>query len=99
MATLTATGINCSNGTLDGQYTGTTVNNSSYPIGSYISMNWYCTCFGAQVLNYTMPAVWVNSSSTYFFRFSPGGSGATTVSGTWRSRGYISGSYLLQRVA
>lgn len=99
MATLTASGINCSNGTLDGQYTGTAAGNTSYPIGSYAIMYWYCTCVGAQVLNYTMPGVFTNNSSAYFSRFNPGGAGAAAVAGTWRSRGYVSGSYLLQRVA
>lgn len=83
MATLTSTGVNCSNGTLDGYYTGTTIANTSYPIGSYIFV-------GMQ--NYTSE-VSKNASSTIYtsnsnaqFQNNNSNSGSV-VAGTWRARG------------
>lgn len=98
MATLTAAGINCSNGTLDGQYTGTTASNTSYPIGSYILVTLGCAFVvansSATLYSYTPYAVFLNSN--------PGGS-YIVLSGTWRSRGYTiaggTGFVLYQRVA
>ena len=75
MATLTATGINCSNGTLDGYYTGTSTSNTTYPIGSYLMGN--------------LSLGGVNSSQNVYINggavsATPG----TICAGTWRTRGY-----------
>lgn len=77
MATLTAAGINCSNGTLDGQYTGTASTNTSFPVGSYL--------FGASanILNSSVTLY----EQTVYYPFPPGGP-ARTLAGTWRARGY-----------
>lgn len=89
MATLTAAGINCSNGTLDGQYTGTVANNTAYPIGSYLM-----TAGGGAIPN--------GSSSLFkegnaFYNFNFGSSIA--LAGAWRQRGQASdlASTLYQR--
>jgi hypothetical protein len=107
MATLTAAGIDCSNGTLNGQYTGTLNINSTYPIGSFI-----CTvdisCIAALALNAATAAIYTNtaiSNTGQFRRTSPGGAGLTTIAGTWRCRGATINTagtntpYLFQRVA
>lgn len=106
-ATLTSTGINCSNGTLDGLYTGTTRNNSTFPIGSYVATNYSFT--GVQMLypNETN-TVYSPGTGTYAQNFSnnAGGPGSVACAGTWRSRGQCADSYggstyfyLFQRVA
>lgn len=101
MATLTSTGINCSNGTLDGQYTGTTAANATYPIGSYVlAMSVYCEA--AASLNATASIYTSNSVATsgQFYRSNPGGTGATVLAGTWRCRGSFGGSnQMFQRYA
>ena len=85
MATLTASGIDCSNGTLNGQYTGTTYNNTSYPIGSYLLIGF---------LGYS-PWQTNNASATIAINpYGPGFSdfgGSTVMSGTWRARGSVAG--------
>lgn len=99
MATLTASGINCSNGTLDGQYTGTTSNITTYPIGSFVTRN-YQGCCSPSLLNATVTCyVTTNAATAFNFLFS-GGAGTNLVSGTWRCRGYTtSGVIMVQRVA
>jgi hypothetical protein len=107
MATLTAAGINCSNGQLDGFYTGTAANNSSFPIGSYIlcaqngtlSSNLNATT--AQIYMHTAGAVAVNRA----YSTNTGGT-KVAIAGTWRSRGCtytdgcdVSTGMLTQRVA
>jgi hypothetical protein len=83
MATLTASGINCSNGTLDGLYTGTTLNNSAYPIGSMLSVR--------VTVSLPQPNVATNvyspGNGNYDFFQTSNGTGAVLLSGTWRSRG------------
>ena len=81
MATLTSTGINCSNGTLDGFYTGTTTNNTTCPIGSYVVVNGAYT--GGPTLNNSTP-ITILSAQRYVFN-----SGSPTLAGTWRSRGSV----------
>ena len=98
MATLTASGVNCSDGTLNGQYTGTTVNYTSYPIGSFISRD-YDTCTASPLLNQTLTPLWVNNTAYYAYYFNHGGAGTTSLPGTWRSRGFFGGYLLAQRVA
>jgi len=106
-AVLTADGLNASNGTLNGQYTGTTNTNSTYPIGSFI-----CTvdvsCIAALALNAAAAAIYTNtaiSNTGQFRRTNPGGAGLTTIAGTWRVRGATVSTagtntpYLFQRVA
>jgi hypothetical protein len=96
MATLTSTGVNCSNGTLDGYYTGTAYNNTSYPLGSYfVGDKDSCASFN---LNATMNTCW--TSPTYPYRwiwYNPGN--GTAIAGTWRNRGSIQQVNLVQRVA
>ena len=96
MATLTSTGVNCSNGTLDGQYTGTTATNTSFPIGSYLSLN---DDYGYAPNNNAAVTPRVGYVSTAFTTAS-----GTALAGTWRSRGRIGAgaygdAYLIQRVA
>jgi hypothetical protein len=81
-------------------YTGTTVNNTSYPIGSYVSSQ-------------TDSDINVNSSSTIFspptggsarFYKSSQGTGSAALTGTWRARGRTPQqaceyTYLFQRTA
>jgi len=108
MATLTATGINTSNGTLDGFYTGTSATNSSFPIGTYLQ------CLGAGNPSQSIAAL--NASATIRIYFNGGqyggytanfGSG-TVLSGTWRCRGganadcpsgYLPNTIMVQRTA
>jgi len=100
MATLTATGINCSNGTLDGQYTGTTANNTSFPIGSYVGLSPRRSTSSSTIsLN--------NNISVYAYSTVYGNnSGGSALSGTWRNRGPLNddtcnffSAWLVQRVA
>jgi hypothetical protein len=99
MATLTSTGINCSNGTLDGQYTGTTAQNTSYPIGSYllVSASNITAFMNSNTTIYTP-----QNGGVYLFTYNPG-TGSSVISGTWRSRGpWPAGcfnGFLAQRVA
>lgn len=91
MATLTATGINTSNGTLDGFYTGSTANNTSYPIGSYLQ------CLGTGNPNYSIvalngtavPRVFFNGGQYGGFTANYASGGGSVVSGTWRGRGGV----------
>jgi len=96
MATLTADGVNCSNGTLNGFYTGTTVTNTSYPIGSYfVGDKDYCANFA---LNAAIGTQWTQSGYPYrWIWYNPGG--GASIAGTWRVRGYFSNSPLVQRTA
>jgi hypothetical protein len=98
MATLTASGINCSNGTLDGQYTGSAANNTSYPIGS-ILVRQYDACVGLTFkLNAATSPNYVSISLPYVT--AAFAAGYVTLSGTWVSRGGPSGStHLIQRTA
>jgi hypothetical protein len=97
MATLTAAGINCSNGTLDGQYTGTSAVNTTFPIGTYV----FCQsspaggAVGAVYVNSTMPYVKTNTAgglaqSAFYTSSQASVSGFSNLSGTWRLRGSIS---------
>jgi hypothetical protein len=91
MATLTATGINCADGTLDGQYTGTTATNTVYPIGSYIMA--LAGGFAGRIALNSPAIIYLNNStaaSGIFQLSNPGGTGATTLTGTWRCRGSTS---------
>ena len=101
MATLTSTGINCSNGTLDGQYTGTTAANTTYPIGSYVlAMAVFCeplVAVNATASIYTSNTV---AADGKFYRSNPGGAGASVIAGTWRSRGcFGNANVMFQRYA
>jgi hypothetical protein len=81
-------------------YTGTNQTNTTFAVGTYLSYQ------SASLFNiYTSVAVWTPPTSGSFGFFSTsGGSGAAVVSGTWRSRGLMSGgcgayNYLIQRTA
>lgn len=88
MATITASGINCSNGTLDGYYTGTTTTNTSYPLGSYLLLTGSYT---------NSPNVNSSAGTVYVYTAGIGGTPKvfgnsavgtrTAISGTWSSRG------------
>jgi len=91
MAVLTAAGIDCSNGTLNGQFATTTAASSTYPIGAYV-MVLAVGCFARIALN-SSTTIWLNNAgatSGFFQRGNPGGAGATTLAGTWRCRGSTS---------
>lgn len=89
MATLTATGINTSNGTLDGFYTGSSQTNTSFPIGSYLQcIGNNNVALGTAALNSSVvPRIYFNGGQNngYTANFA----GGTVVSGTWRCRGGI----------
>lgn len=102
MATLTAAGVNCSNGTLDGQYTGTSGANTSYPIGSYLGgvVNGDGCTFTAPNPNNAFPGsgLRILNGTTFIYGTAVG----LAVSGTWRSRASSLASSnidLCQRVA
>lgn len=97
MATLTSTGINCSNGTLDGYYTGSAANNTSYPIGSYL----YAACGCSPVYLNNNCSVNIPNSSTNNYVGINGAFGGNVCAGTWRTRGtgYASAYQIVQRVA
>lgn len=104
MATLTATGINTSNGTLDGFYTGTTNTNTSFPIGSYLQCLY--TSGSGIPLNST-PTVRLYFNGGQYSGYATTGTG-TILSGTWRVRGgvfanccsgYLPSFVMVQRVA
>lgn len=85
MATLTATGVTTSNGTLDGFYTGSSATNTSYPIGSYVLIN---AGSGARLGNVnTSASVRVVNLSGVQYQFTV--SGGTVLSGTWVGRGGV----------
>jgi len=94
MATLTATGINTSNGTLDGFYTGSTTTTTSYPLGSYLFLSDQSSV--AYGINVTAT---VRNSGGDSFRNDTG----TVCAGTWKSRGRDTNTYnyfnLMQRIA
>lgn len=96
MATLTSTGINCSNGTLDGYYTGSAANNTSYPIGSYLLGYQGCSNYqlnSSQVVN-------IPTSGTNAIVGIAGAFGGSNCAGTWRIRGGSpSTTALVQRTA
>jgi hypothetical protein len=87
MATLTSTGINCSDGTLDGQYTGTVQNNTSYPIGSYLLVG-YAT-YAAQTVgrNGTMSVYNMLGFVPFAYMNANTFGSWSILSGTWRQRG------------
>jgi len=106
MAILTADGLDASNGTLNGQYTGTTNINSTYPIGSLACVvDISGTAAAALNATFTFFTNTATSNVGQFRRINPGGAGATTIAGTWRVRGATQNTagtntpYLLQRVA
>lgn len=93
MATLTASGLNASDGTLNGQYTGTDSQASSLPIGSFVSaLNGSVPLPGRVDVNGTVPYIKYRTTNDYV-RVSYGPSGTASVSGyanlagTWRNRG------------
>ena len=93
--TITGTGINFPNGTLEGVYTGTSAGNTSWPLGTTISSN----CDGCAPPNIAASiAVWTGGSN-FFSYYNRGG--WSQLAGTWRSRGIVGSSsqLILQRVA
>jgi hypothetical protein len=93
MATLTASGLNASDGTLNGQYTGTDSQASSLPIGSLV---WTTYDFGSLPgrvdVNSTVPYIKYYTLNNYFrvgYAPSSAASLANTanLAGTWRNRG------------
>lgn len=96
MATLTATGVNTSNGTLDGFYTGTASANTSFPIGSYL--NRYGDSCSSYLANSTYP-VWTTGVDTTTYYYVGTGSSSAQLAGTWRARGTVYNTNLMQRVA
>lgn len=98
MATLTASGVICSNGTLDGYYTGTATSNTSYPIGTYLLAA--TPCGNAVTLNNNC-SVNVPSSAGNALVGIGGAYGGGVCAGTWRTRGCGYGNFqqLVQRVA
>jgi len=101
MATLTADGINCSNGTLNGQYTGAAANNNVYPIGSILTWLWD-GCSTPYYLNQTVTdSLFVSNNASFVAYYNFGGGGVTTLAGSWKTRGGTgSGAFaLIQRFA
>lgn len=99
MATLTAAGINCSNGQLDGFYTGTTATNSSYPIGSYLGgvSNLDPCTYPIPSINNPPPGSGLRTDGS---TIGYGTAYATAIAGTWRLRSNRNiGHFLFQRVA
>jgi len=104
MATLTATGVTTSNGTLDGYYTGSSSSNTSFPVGSYIQMNAQNISSGVALNGSFTPKLFFNGGQYTFA--GPYGSG-TAISGTWVCRGgiqdcgfgYLTKPELTQRIA
>jgi len=88
-------------------YTGSTSNNTSFPIGSYIIIGWGGTA--TQVLNNSSFTPYVYNNSSYaneYYNSNPSGSGRVALSGTWRTRGAVQnsgctqgGGFLGQRTA
>ena len=87
-------------------YTGSTQNNSSYPIGTTIACGVGYSGVGGVVVAASQ-TIWSPSTGSYQWNFSTSsaGSGSSQLSGTWRSRGQCAlddGStryYLFQRTA
>lgn len=92
MATLTAAGLNGEDGTLNGQYTGTS-KVASLPIGSIVWCN--TTTNGQPILagvNSTVPYVKYyslagSSGCVYYISSAASAANFTNLSGTWRLRG------------
>lgn len=78
MATLTASGINCADGTYNGVYTGTALNNLDFPIGSHLGSfnNFSALNRAASTTMYT---------HTQNIIFTSGVGAVSALSGTWRS--------------
>lgn len=108
MATLTSTGVNCSNGTLDGFYTGSTAGNTTYPIGSYLFASG-SSSYPPPNATYANATFSMHNSGTSFNTYASG----SALAGTWRCRGvayqyvpaagctgqYNYAAYLAQRTA
>jgi len=80
-------------------YTGTSTNNTSYPIGSYLYLS---QASGAPTVNSTISAFTPTTAGPQYAYFgASGGSGSVAISGTWRSRGTDNtvSFMLVQRVA
>jgi hypothetical protein len=78
-------------------YSGSTANNTSYPIGSYVAYEY--SGGGTATINQSN-TLWVENSNPMFFRaWNPGSS--STLAGTWRARGRTSGdaNAIAQRTA
>lgn len=95
MATLTSTGVICSNGTLDGYYTGTAFNNTSYPLGSHLLMQLNVTNVN---VNASTNVFTSNNAEQIYIWQGNMGTGSVAISGTWRSRGQIDNNILTYRV-
>ncbi len=105
MATLTATGVTTSNGTLDGYYTGSSGTNTSFPLGSYILSDPQGNYLDKQ-LNTSVTVGYTTASGYSGKFFTTGGNGGyVTLSGTWVQRGNTNHTcglvigFLLQRIA
>jgi hypothetical protein len=87
--TITGTGVSFpSNGTIEGFYTGSTINNTSFPIGSYI----YAQNTNAAYLplQNTSDLVYISSGACqniFSYHTAPSG-GPVTLTGTWVCRGF-----------
>jgi hypothetical protein len=96
MATLTANGVNCADGSLEGQYTGTDSQASSLPIGSFVwANNGNASLPGRIDVNSSVPYIKYRTTNDYVrVSYAPSGtasvSGYANLAGTWRNRG---GSY------
>ncbi len=112
MATLTASGLNASDGTLNGQYTGTDSQASSLPIGSFVNtLNGTVPLPGRIDVNGTVPYIKYRTTNDYLrVYYAPSStasvSGYANLAGTWRSRGgnfsvclNVTFGILVQRVA
>jgi hypothetical protein len=93
MATLTASGVICSDGTLNGQYTGTDSQATSLPLGAYVgALSGQANLPGRVDVNSSIPYVKYRTSNDYLrTSYAPSGtasvSGWGNLAGTWRSRG------------
>jgi hypothetical protein len=92
MATLTSAGVNCSDGTLNGQYSGTSSSYTTYPIGQYVLAGPVGGCCPVILSNATAAP---GTSSGYINLYNP----RTLLAGTWRTRGAALTVTLCQRVA
>jgi hypothetical protein len=72
-------------------YTGTTYNNTSYPVGSYLMLGYYTNPYTQVALNNTMGTFYAYSNWTAALgnsaRTDQGFGTITAISGTWKCRG------------
>lgn len=91
MATLTATGVTTSNGTLDGYYTGSTGTNTTFPIGSYLMFSDGYNSVNPATISATVPLYVPVNNNTYAAGSRIKDStfnGGSALAGTWRIRGW-----------